>query len=853
MRSRVGRWIAVGLLSLGACDDGADPVDGGPPPLPDAAPPPPPPTPPDLTGLYRVRAQRVGGDCPPSASSADFMLYAQSTDETVGWRAIAGERTDGGFTATGAGLDDVCGAPAETWSMTVSANGRAFAGALTQVLPGCEGAPCTLEWQARAERAGARAAMDYSQIDLDPADVAVLAAEVWRDATWLGTAARDGGRIWRMTHDAGVPFLDAEIINGFKSIDPNLAGNNFAITSMTRALDRLVVGTWDADAQTLAERGLDLPVGDGFGLWQRDLDADGGGWTPITSDGFGDATRTAASALIFHEDALYVGVRSAESGAQILRVDDPFEVVLTVPECQNVTAFVVHDGRLHAAFEGCATGARVDRQGAAGWVNLGPVGEQGLSLVSHEDTLYALASDAEGVELRRHVGGQQWVVEAASGFADPDARVAGRGLRVHDSDLLIFPAGDSAWATKGGRELRDLTRIATAEADISLAVSFERRLYLATRGDDALDPASFADAAPARLLRASSILSETGGATLRTLRDRVLDGARDADKACPRVGHWFNPALEHDQPLRVALPPNVGPEDIVRLPAIYVLHPSGLNADAAAFNTAAEQAMTSAASCLYGRPGTIPCMPNEADRDCLTRCLTERIEGADGAALVADLVGADLGIDDVVLPVIERVALVFAGYGAGVYADAPIDARWQNPVASIGAFESAIPAVAEYVERCWPLSIRGPDARMTYGFGQGGHAAASAVGAGIFPVGVAHGAQLDRDRLIAEDDAWSTALPIQTGGALAFVVAADACEARASTCSVAPVCQAQSAAGAAGQVILVESNGDWPARLPGVLRALIWMDAALRDEASAAPACDNLPDAACADVPAVCE
>lgn len=847
MRWRLGGSIALGLLGLSACDDGGDGLnDAAPPPLPDAAPPPAPP--PDLTGLYRVRAQRIGGDCPaelrrgPEATRT-LMIHPQSTDETVSWRAIAGDRADGGFVATGTGDDGECGPPEETWAMTVSANGRAFNGTLTQAFSGCPAGPCTAQWEARAERAGGRRDTAYATLALDPADVAVLAAETWRDATWWGTAAKDGARIWRMTHDAGVPFLEVEISNGFKSIDPNLAGNDFAISSMARSADRLVVGTWDADAATLAERGLDLPPGDGFGLWARTDD----GWTAITTDGFGDPRRTAATALVFDGDDLYVGTRNPGASGQVWRVADQPELLFEAPDCDAVSDLLMHGGALYAALDGCPDGAQVHRVDADGTTSLGTVGAQAAALVGLNETLYALSSDPAGAELRRHVGGAQWVVEGASGFAEVNGRAAGRGLRVHDADLLIFPAGRAAWLSKGGRALRDLTRVAKTEADISIAVPFERRLYLATRGDDALDPTTFADAAPAQLLRADSLLSETGGTTMRTLRDRVFDGARDADKACPRDGVWFNPALEHDQALRVALPPDVAPDDIVRLPAVYVMHPSGPPAEAAAFNAEAERVMHGAASCLYGRPGTIPCMPGEPDGDCLARCLSERVEGADGVALVADL-----GLDTVTLPVIERIALVFAGFGSGVYADADVAERWRTPDA-IGQVEAAIPAVAEFVERCWPLSIRGPEARAVYGFDQGGHAAASAVGAGVFVAGVAHAPQLDRDRLIAAHPAWAAARAIAPDGALAFVVSADTCEARAATCSAAPLCDARAAAGSAGQVIVTAAGGAWAERLPGVVQALLWLDAALAGEASDPPDCGALPDAACAEVPAICE
>lgn len=841
-------WTLSALALLMACDDGGSGGTDAGPSMTDMAPPPPPP--PDLTGYYRARLDRVGGDCPADVDPGPIrMFYARSTDDTVDLEALAGDRVGTGFSLDGAGRPNACGQPAtERWTMSVSAAGKAFAGQMVATQADCSGAPCTAEYTVRAERAGDWAYTEFSTLDLDPNDVAVLGGEVLGNAAVFATAARDGGRIWRLIHDAGVPFLEPIVTDGFRSVAPELAGNNFALTAVARHGARLVVGTWDGSAETLAARGLDLPPGDGFDLWAWD----GMQWEALTTDGLGDATREHASALAVFDDALHVGVSGA-AGASIWRVDDQTAIYTAQAECERgISDMAVFDGRLYAAVTGCPDGVHVIRLDADGWQSasvpgFGETQHLGASLLATETQLFALTQSARGAALFRYVGDRQWVAEAGDGFGETGARIGGRGLRVHDSDLLIFPVegaeGGAAWLTQGGRMLRDLTRFigpAVAPDALSLALSFERRLYLGTRGDDALDPASFAAAPPPQLLRASTLLSEIGSGTLRTARDRAFDAARGADAACHRQARWFNPALEHDQQVEVILPPGVDTEDIVRLPTLYLLHPTG---DAEGFLADATPAFAGLSSCLYGRRATIPCDDAEDNRACLARCLNERIPGADGEALVAHL-GLDAGVD---LPVIERIALVIARYGAGIYVDAPGEALWTAPDGRLGAWQAAIPAVAAYAERCWPLSIRGPEARYVYGFGEGGLAAAAAVGAGVFPAGVAHAPRYDVERL-ADGALWQ-GVALSPGGPLLSIIDAEisGCAAQAAACSVADRC------GPDQSVMQAGGDADMLARLPAIADALVWLTQIHRGDTAPTNVCADLIAPDCAALPAVCE
>lgn len=848
------RWILSALALLGACDDGGGDgaTDSG--PLGDLAAPPPPP-PPDLTGLYRVRVDRTGGDCPAALDPDPMQLiYATSTDDTAAIGGLTGDRAGEGFALTGAGKPNACDRPVtERWEMQVSAAGKAFAGQVIAEQADCGGAACTVEYTVRAERAGDRAYTEFSTLALDPQDVAVLGGEVLGNATLFITAARDGGRVWRLTHDAGVPFLESVVTEGFKSELPALAGNNFALEAIVRHGDRLVVGTWDASAETLAARGLALPAGDGFDLWAWD----GAGWEALTTDGLGAASRERASALAVLGDALFVGVTDSALGAEIWRLDDPpVQVYAAQAGCERaIDDLVVYQDRLYAAVSGCPDGVQIMRLDEDAWTavslpGFGAAQHLGASLLATEEQLFALTRSARGAALFRHVGDRQWAAEAGGGFGETGARTGGRGLRIHDADLLIFPLegaeGGSAWLTKGGRALRDLTRFigpAVAPDALSVAVTFERRLYLGTRGDDPLDPASFASAPAPQLLRARTLLSEIGDGTLRTARDRAFDAARGGDRACHRQALWYNPVIEHDQPIQVILPPNVGPEDIVRLPTIYVLPPTG---EPAGFIAEAAPLFAGLTSCLFGRRATIPCEDAESNRACVARCLGERLPDVDAEALVAHLQLPEA----VEIPVIERVALVFAEYGAGIYVDAPTAALHTPPDGRTGAWAAAIPAVAEHVERCWPLAVRGPEARYVYGFGEGGLAAAIATGAGSFGAGVAHAPRFDVDRLASGPDGalWARLAPPDGGAVLAIADAEPrTCAAQAATCSVIERCTPDRA------VLQAGGDADLHARLPAIADALVWLTAIHRGERAPTNACGDLVGPDCAALPAICE
>lgn len=822
-------WILVLCALCSACDDGDEPPEVGPPPTPDMALPPPPP--PSLTGLFRVRQQRLGGDCPADlAFPAVHTLYATSTDTTIEWAGMRGDRQGAGFEAQGASGLDACGQPiGQVWQMQVSANGAAFAGQASWTYAACNDRPaCAIAVESRAERIGGHRAVASSTVELDPSDRAVLSSAVFDDAAWMGTASASGARIWRLTTDGGVPFLAPAISDGFRSVDPALGGNNIGVSAMARVDDRLLVGTWDAPA-AVAEP-LGLPAGDGFDLWAFQADA----WTPLTTDGFGDPARARVEAIAVLDGAPYLAVTHADAGPQVLDAAGALISPADGFECGRAASdLIVHAGALHLAYSGCPDGVRVLRFDGDGWTPLGTgLGAGTAALISDGAVLFALTRGP--VALHRHVAQAQWVTVATDGLADATARSIGRGLRVHDSDLLVLPVGDTAWVTKGGAPVRDLTRFATAEAPIGHALSFERRLFLST----GVEPIDW-DGPPSVLLRSDTLLTEMGPTTLRTQRDRVLDTARGADAACPRTTHWFNPAIQHDQRVQVELPLGVVADDIVRLPAVYVLH----DQDAPDF-AAQAQAMRAMASCLYGRRATIPC-GDESNHDCVLRCLTERLDlerlEIDPTPILTAL-GADAMVE---LPIIERVAFVFAGYGAGVYVDAPDAAPWTPPDGRQGAWSAAIPALAEYVERCWELSIRGPEARFGYGFGVGGLAVAARVGS-VFTAGVAHAPRFNTAAL---DPGWQAQPPWSPSGPLAFVLDAQAstCAAQEAVCESATTCADWISADQPGQVIVAGSDASLEARLPAIALALRWLTR--RDAPSDAPDCAAIP--ACA--PSACE
>ncbi|MCB9547132.1 MAG: hypothetical protein H6706_14975 [Myxococcales bacterium] len=751
------RWGA-GLLALAllACDDGGgDAADAALPPGPDAAVGPPPPPP--LTGLYRVATEVTGGDCAPDRLPAALTFDVEEADGRLAWGldglGFSGDRDGGAFTAAATGTLAGCPVTVEA-AGTVRAPGNAFTltGEARFAADAACAPACTLRWVGRAGRIGGHGPSGWTTLALD-GDEAVEAAAEFRGQAWFATRAAGGGRLWRLQHENGVPTLTVAIDAGFRSEDAVLAGENVALRSLARGPDALYVGTEAASE------------GDGFDLWRFD----GTSWAPLTVDGFGDAGRVAADALAWHDDALFVGVRHAD-GAQIWRLadgapaqlypggdpaspaeaDGPLDPRGCAPE---VTSLLAVGGVLHAAVggEGCpAFVLRLDDAAAGRWALIAEgglgVGAERVTLATDGTGLFALAG-GQATALLRWVADRQWQPVATDGFGQPGTRWPARAVAPAVRGLLLLPVdgpgGGAVWATGGGEDPRDLTRIAAGEplhpgAGLGPALVFEERLYVGTTS-------------PGSLLRSTTLLAEQGAGTIRTARDRYADQARGAATACHRTDGFFNPALQHDARARVVLPPGVGPDDNVLLTTLYVLAPD-LGAPAAtpgeaedpriargrAWLDAAGAAYGGLTACLFGRRGTLACNASEADADCLARCLAAvpALEvDADGAHL-GDALGAEgaaavlaaLG-DPATLPVTERFALVLVD--APLALDAPDGARYAPVVAGRdaggelwpgerGAWQAAVRATVAEVERCWPAAIRAdPNARYVMGAGAG--------------------------------------------------------------------------------------------------------------------------------------
>lgn len=809
MRDSMGKilrraaWWAS-LVGLVGCDD-APAADAG-PPVVDAAPSTAPPPAP-LSGLFHLRIEQTGGDCPDGVLAVgQTVALAEANGQLAFQRrgvAFTGTRTGGTLAATGAGETEAGGCTvreASTWAGRVQRPGNAFTveGESTFTPVGaCAQAACTAQWVGRAGRVGGVGPSGYRSLALDPSDEAVEAAAEFRGAAWFATASAAGGRLWRLVNDVGVPSLTAAISAGFHSENAALAGNNHAIRSLLATPDALYAGTWDDPAGD--------PPGNGFDLWAFD----GMAWTALVTDGVGDPAREAVDALAALDGDLYLGVRNA-GGAEVWRrtAAGAFQAVYPVPGATDaahgpgpadpracateVTSMVVHEGQLYVALGGadCAAGAfvlRLEDPQVPEWTlvsegGLGDARRRTVSLASDGTELFALASGA-AVALLRHAGGRHWVTVADDGFGDATARQGAHVLGAPARDFLFFPVdgagGGTLWTTTGGAEPRDLMRIAAGDplhpgVGLGPTLAFEERIFIGTVGQ------------PATLLRATTRLAEQGAGTVRTAHDAVDTASRGSGTACHRAGTFFNPVLQADQPLRVVLPPNVAPEDNVLLPAIYLLPPDlgapGPGEGAGnpvrerlnAWLDAAAATHAPLLGCLAGRPGTIPCQAGEAERACLQRCLVERVPTlvedagryAVGPAMTpeqADALITSLGAP-VALPMTERFALVLVGLGAGYAIDAPAEAPWAPELpgrdddgvlwpGEVGAYASALAAAVEEVDRCWPASVRAdPSARSLLGHGLGAFSALQVLLArdDMFNGAIARNGHFSLDRLIAD-------------------------------------------------------------------------------------------------------
>ncbi|MEZ4473776.1 MAG: hypothetical protein R3F60_23895 [bacterium] len=566
--------VLLGLALL-ACDDGGSTgVDAGAAPASDAATGPPPPPP--LTGLYRVAVDVTGGDCPADLLPATLTLDVDEADGRLAFQhgplAFSGSRDGARLTLTASGEQaiDGCAQPVEVAATgAVRAPGNAFTLTATSTYAAACGRPaCTLAWVGRAGRTGGHGLSAYTRLALAPTDEAVEAAAEFQGDAWFATSAPEGGRLWRLHHENGVPTLTAAIEDGFRREDGSLRGNNRALRSLLRTPDGLVVGTLDDP-----EAG-----GDGFDLWRFD----GSAWSALTVDGFGDPAREAADALAWHDDALIVGVRGP--GPEIWRAADP--PVRLYPTAGapgpataagpldplgcggQVTSLLVFEGRLHAGLGGGAADCPgfVLRLDDDGWTLLSEaglgVGGEEVALASDGPSLFALTG-GDRPALLRWIADRQWLAVATDGFSSQGASLGARTLAAPTRGLLAPP----------GRRRRDSRRPVVASARILAGAA-------GATGHRARGPPSSSRSAstwgrgtgqPAAGLHAA----RRAGRRHRPDRARSPRGSRaGAGTACHRAAAFFSPALQHDLRAQVVLPRRPGQQ---RAPpdTLYVRWPPG--------------------------------------------------------------------------------------------------------------------------------------------------------------------------------------------------------------------------------------------------------------------------------------